>query len=504
MYLAEDTFLHREVAIKKIHPHLLERPEAIQRFNNEAKIIASLSHENIVTVYDYGETDRERYLVMEYIDGHTLVEVIEKYGILPNIVLINILIQVLSGLKAAHSKGVYHRDVKPDNVMIDRNGCAHIMDFGIAYLVNQESMTLTGSFVGSPSYIAPEQLAGGPITEKSDVFSFGSLCYVCATDNTPFSGDNPNAIFHKVVNEEPLSPLTYNPEVLHWLNDFIMHCLQKDPQKRPDTQHCIDQLIEKCNTDGIILNKARYAVFCADPEKYHRHERKELYQLYHKKAHGNYSSRKYVAVLKNIDQMRAYDQLDVEDTQLFRKIVNRGKIKRVVLSLLIFVFALAGFFILLENLPAINTESDITSNENRNDSTLQVVLKEGTSSHINDSLNKIEKTDVSLHKKPKRQIVRSKVPRSVSSVSVRKPEIRQQYGYLNLHTNPPWVTVIIDDIKVGKTPKTGIIQLKPGEHRLILEKVGYLKTDHNIAISENDTLNKKVLMRTAGAADKKM
>ena len=206
VYLAEDTFLHRDVAIKKIHPHLLERPEAIKRFNNEAKIIASLSHENIVTVYDYGETDRERYLVMEYIDGHTLVEVIEYYGILPNIVLINILIQVLSGLKAAHSKGIYHRDVKPDNVMIDRNGCAHIMDFGIARTLQPTGLTDTGMLIGTPEYMSPEQAVGEPIDNRTDIYSLGVILFELATGRVPFKGDTAVSVALKHKTEAPPIP----------------------------------------------------------------------------------------------------------------------------------------------------------------------------------------------------------------------------------------------------------------------------------------------------------
>ncbi len=496
MYLAEDSLLHRDVAIKKIHPHLLERPEAIRRFNNEAKIIASLSHENIVTVYDYGQSEHERYLVMEYIDGLTLVEILEVYGILPNCILIDIFYQILSGLRAAHKKGIFHRDVKPDNVMIDRNGCVHIMDFGIAYLVNQESITLTGAFVGSPSYVAPEQVVGEPITDKSDVFSFGSLCYVCATDLTPFEGDNPSAIFNKVVNEDPVSPLSHNFQLLHWLNDFIENCLQKDPLKRPDIPQCIEKLSDFCASYGIELNRNRFIRFCEDTEKYRKEEREELYSIFKKVAHEKYRAGRYVAVLKAIDQMYAFGQLDTEVRMLQKKVINRGRLRRFTISVGIVILLLGAAYLLLESASPIIRKKMVLHALKNKESPFPAVITDSSSMVKEDKFG--ENTYISINKpervKKSRPRPLSNPPKTVMTPASVKTVTENNYGYLDIRSNPPWATVYIDGIKAGATPKTGIIQLKPGDHKLVLKKQGYKNFAETVTIIENDTLQCKIKM----------
>lgn len=493
VYLAEDTLLKRDVAIKKVHPHLLERPEAIRRFNNEAKIIASLSHENIVTVFDYGESENERYLVMEYVNGLTLVDLVEKYDILPNLILLDIITQVLSGLKAAHSKGIYHRDIKPDNVMVDYSGDAHIMDFGIAYLVNQESITLTGSFVGSPSYISPEQVVGDNLTEKSDIFSFGSLCYVCATNVLPFYADNPNAILHKVVNEEPLSPFKRNTGLLQWLSDFIEKCLQKEPEKRPDVKECITLIENMCDADGIVLDRNRYSQFINDPEGYRLHENKELYKIYQKNATENYQNKKFVAVLKNLDQMRVFGELTPEDLNLLQKIKNRGKIRSILALTGIVSVIFVVFFLTFKYLSTIiDYQSDKSVEKRQSDSLVTGISAAHAESIVQTKDSVVQKTAIP----PAVDRIKTKQVRPKKRIP-KKEDITSAivYGYLDLRTNPPWVKVIIDDIKIGETPKTGIIRLKQGEHRLILEKRGFQKIDYTITIEKKDTLQKKIMMK---------
>lgn len=498
IYLAEDTSLHREVAIKRVHPHLLERPEAIKRFNNEAKIIASLSHENIITVFDYGEGKNGHYIVMEYIDGFSVLELIEKFGTLPNLILLDIITQILSGLKAAHDQGVYHRDIKPENVMIDKNGGVHIMDFGIAYLVNQESITLTGSFVGSPSYVSPEQVIGKKITEKSDIFSFGGLCYVCATNKLPFDADNPTGIIHKVVNEEPVPPFRHNTGLILLLSDFILSCLQKDYEKRPDVNKCLSMIGDLCRADNIKPDRGRYGRFIEDTDNYRVQEREELFETYQKNALINYKNRKFVYALKNLNQMRPFGKLSKEDYKLLNRIKNRGKIKNALVSLLVIAAVLFGFLIINKNIPRKDSGTEELSY------TIPIEKdREATED------KQIPRTDIAEQDSATKTVVikqpgvkSKKQVKYVNKVSVQSkktedsliPLTVSRYGYLNLRTNPPWAKVYIDEIFIGETPKTGIIQLKAGGHNLILKKPGFYMENLYLSIMSNDTLQKKIKM----------
>ena len=499
IYLAEDTALHRDVAIKRVHPHLLERSEAIKRFNNEAKIIASLSHKNIITVFDYGESKNGHYIVMEYIDGFNTLEIVEKFGTIPNLVLLDIITQILYGLKAAHDQGVYHRDIKPENIMIDKKGGVHIMDFGIAFLVNQESITLTGSFVGSPSYVSPEQVIGKKITEKSDIFSFGGLCYVSATNELPFDADNPNGIIHKVVNVDPVPPFRRNSELILELSDFILCCLQKDSEKRPDVNKCLSLIEDLCRTDTIKLDMGRYSTFINDPDKYRMQEREELYKIYQKNASTNYKNKKYVSALKNLNQIQSFGKLSKEDYKLRNRIKNRGKIKKAIISVSVIAMVLFGAFIINKNIPKEDSKTKEFSNAVPIEKVEQArELTVDKQIHLNNSAEQDSSIKTVANNQPEEKD--KKQVKGVKKISVQTektqdnlaPISKPQYGCLNLRTNPPWAKVYIDEIFIGETPKTGIIQLKTGRHKLVIEKSGFNKENLYLSIPPNDTLHKKI------------
>ncbi len=177
VFLATDTKLDSQVALKKIHPHLLNQKETIIRFTNEAKAIAQLSHENIIKIFDYGGSDSQPFLVMEYVNGTTLQKILENHNRLPDLVTAEIAFQVASGLLCAHNRGIFHRDIKPANILFSDDGYLRITDFGIAYLVNSESITMTGAFLGSPHYISPEQAEGRKVKGTTDIFSLGIILY---------------------------------------------------------------------------------------------------------------------------------------------------------------------------------------------------------------------------------------------------------------------------------------------------------------------------------------
>jgi len=278
IYLANDSVLGRPVALKMVHPHLLERPEAMRRFRNEAKAVASLAHENIIKLYDFGENEGDPYLAMDFVDGVTLTAPMEAAGgTIPSLALMEACVQTLRGLSAAHASGVCHRDVKPDNIIVDSSGCVRITDFGIAYVMNQESLTMTGAFLGSPNYISPEQADGRPLTAKTDIFSLGVLLYQCCTGILPFDAENPMAIINAIQKRNPVPPHSLSARALSCFSQFVTACLAENPDERPDTAQCISALDRMCHELGFELGKHRLASLVAGPSIQPTAERREVF-----------------------------------------------------------------------------------------------------------------------------------------------------------------------------------------------------------------------------------
>jgi serine/threonine-protein kinase len=210
VYRAHDPRLGRDVALKVIHPHLRDSPQVAQRFFAEAKAVAKLRHANIVEVFDVSaQGEEEQYLVVELVRGHTLRKLLQKHGALPPEVAATIALELLSALAHAHAAGVVHRDIKPENVMIEHATKASpgdsgrvavkLMDFGIAKLLDAQGVTSTGQVLGSPAHMAPEQIEGGDVDARADVFGLGVLLYECIVGHLPFEGNNPAQVLRRVL-----------------------------------------------------------------------------------------------------------------------------------------------------------------------------------------------------------------------------------------------------------------------------------------------------------------
>jgi serine/threonine-protein kinase len=233
VYRAHDRKLERTVAVKILHQRYNDEDEYVERFNREARMAASLSHPNIVTVIDRGEHEGRQYIVFEYVDGDNLKEVIGRSGPLPVERVLALGIQVASGLAFAHEKGLVHRDVKPQNVLLNGSGTAKVTDFGIARsLTVGRGVTQTGTVLGTSDYIAPEQAQGAPVGERTDVYSLGVVVYELLTGELPFAGDNFVAVAMKHINEPAPRVSTRRPDVPARLDAAIAVALAKEPSAR--------------------------------------------------------------------------------------------------------------------------------------------------------------------------------------------------------------------------------------------------------------------------------
>ena len=235
VYLANDTILDRKVAIKVLRGDLSNDEKFIRRFKREALSVSNLSHPNIVEVYDVGEEDGNYYIVMEYIDGKTLKQLLQKRGALTLTEVIDIMCQLTDGLAHAHEAYIIHRDIKPQNIMIEDNGLVKITDFGIAMALNSTQLTQTNSVMGSVHYLPPEQANGKGSTVKSDIYSLGILMYELLTGSVPFKGDTAVEIALKHMKEKIPSIRKQNPTIPQSVENIVLKATAKNPKNRYDT-----------------------------------------------------------------------------------------------------------------------------------------------------------------------------------------------------------------------------------------------------------------------------
>lgn len=232
IYKAVEESLGRVVALKVLPPQLSRDQEFAQRFEIEAQAISQLQHQNIVSIYHYGEEDGFRFFAMQYVDGKNLAEHINACKQLNFADIIDIAKQICRGLRYAHCKGIIHRDIKPQNILIDQSTTVRITDFGIARIFNQQSITMTGVTVGTPEYMSPEQAEGIELDVRTDIYSLGILMYEMLTKKPPFTGNNPVAIAYKQVHELPPAPSQKRSNIPPRLELIVLKALKKDKKER--------------------------------------------------------------------------------------------------------------------------------------------------------------------------------------------------------------------------------------------------------------------------------
>ena len=232
VYLGRDRVLGRTIAIKILLTQFAGDPHFIARFRREAQSAAALNHPHIVGVYDTGSDDGTHYIVMEYIEGRTLRDVIKEEGPLLPERAAEIAGDVCAGLAFAHSHGIVHRDVKPANIMITKNGEVKVTDFGIARAASSETVTQTATVLGTAQYFSPEQAQAGPVDARSDIYSLGIVLYEMLTRQVPFTGSSPVAIAYKHVKEDPIQPSRLNADIPPAIEAIVMKALAKNPDNR--------------------------------------------------------------------------------------------------------------------------------------------------------------------------------------------------------------------------------------------------------------------------------
>ncbi|MFD2044054.1 Stk1 family PASTA domain-containing Ser/Thr kinase [Ornithinibacillus salinisoli] len=257
VYLAKDIILDRDVAIKVLRLEYANDEEFIARFDREAQSATSLSHPNIVNIYDVGEEEQILFMVMEYVDGMTLKEYIQRYGPIDVPEAIDIMKQITSAISHAHENGIVHRDIKPQNILMDTYGHIKVTDFGIAVALSATSLTQTNSILGSVHYLSPEQARGGLATKKSDIYSLGIVFFELLTGRLPFSGQSPVSIALKHLQSDTPSVRRFNQEVPQSVENIVLQATSKDPFHRFSTVYEMEASLETA-LDPNKLNEERY------------------------------------------------------------------------------------------------------------------------------------------------------------------------------------------------------------------------------------------------------
>ncbi len=259
VYKARCRKLNRFVAVKILKDEFKNNEEIVRRFKKEATAIANLSNPNVVNVLDVGTQDDINYIVMEYVEGKTLKDIIKEKGALPYEVAISIGIKVAKALECAHKSGIIHRDVKPQNILVTEEGIVKVTDFGIAKSMDSSTIAHTNSVMGSAHYFSPEQAKGTYTDYRTDLYSLGIVLYEMVTGVVPFNGDSPVTVAVKHIQEKAIPPKNINQNIPNSLNDLIMKAMEKDPVNRYQTAKEIIGDLEKIKKDPNVTISSKSA-----------------------------------------------------------------------------------------------------------------------------------------------------------------------------------------------------------------------------------------------------
>ena len=334
VYLAHDTILNRDVAVKVLRGDLADDEKFIRRFQREAIAASSLTHPNIVEIYDVGEDDGNYYIVMEYVDGKTLKNLIKKRGALTLPEVVDIMLQLTSAIACAHESFIIHRDIKPQNVLILDNGVAKITDFGIAMALNSNELTQTNSVMGSVHYLPPEQANGTGATMKSDIYSLGILMYELLTGKVPFKGENAVEIAIKQMKDDIPSITEDHPEIPQSIENIVLKACAKNPDNRYDN----------------VMDMYKDIEVALEPE--HANDTKLVYEY----PEHDFDETKEVpktsrmSRLRNKELQEDENQDNKKDKKMNKMMIIAGGIFAFLVTLLAFVFFL---------LPKITEEPDV-------------------------------------------------------------------------------------------------------------------------------------------------
>jgi tRNA A-37 threonylcarbamoyl transferase component Bud32 len=331
VYRAQDETLKREVAIKILHQHLAGEPDSKARLEREAQAVAKLRHENILEIFDYSGTgSASSYIVTEFIDGQTLRQFLNGRALGFSELAALICIEVCRALGHAHSLGVIHRDVKPENVMIRKDGLIKLMDFGIAQVLDFQRMTVTGQLLGSPAYMAPEIIEGKQLDFRTDVFSVGIMLYLLATGELPFAGKNPHEVLRRISEGKFADPRTVGRGVDQVLARIITRALARRPDDRyPDVMPLGEDLTAYVTEAGLSGVRAELRGYFADPAAYDQALPRRLAAALTESASAQLAAGRRSKAMELWNRVLAFDPENASVKAALRRLEGRQRLRQV-------------------------------------------------------------------------------------------------------------------------------------------------------------------------------
>ena len=493
VFLAEDSVLRRKVALKKLHPHLLNHPEMVKRFEKEAVAVASLSHENVIKVYDFGTEDKGLYLAMEYVDGVSLDGLLATVPKgMPNLAALSVFHQLLEGLAAAHACGIFHRDIKPSNILVDWKGCVRIADFGIAFFSEETSITKTGSYLGTPGYSSPEQALGRAVTAKTDIFASGSLFHRALTGKMPFEADTPHAVLVAIMDKTPLKATLVNRRIIPELAELIQDMLAKDPDRRPSAAECarrVEVLAEKL---GSGLDPARTRRLMEAPARSIERECRDVASHYAQAARLATGQGRMREAMKLFSQAEIFSEsgseISLEARFLSDRMARDRMRKAILVALALLCSIFGGTYVISRLLPEktrTGTEAKSVIAAPRKVPPATVPVQPDTAPSLREAPapRRLEPAAALPVSAAGSQRAKGK-PRAAATTAAEAPkgslqeaaakdaggEIAIAFGSLYVKTNPPFVKIYVDGHEIGTTPLASPINMKTGSHRMELER----------------------------------
>ncbi len=528
IYRGVQISLNREVVIKKLHPHLSEDANFVKRFKREAAILGKLQHENIVGIFDFYEKDGDKFIVLEYIKGKSLKQIIREKHKIPVKFAVYILKEVLNGLTHVHKNHILHRDLKPDNIMVSDEGVVKLTDFGLAFGRESVNVTNPGTYVGTPAYFPPEQLTGQQLTVASDIFSLGITFAEILTGKNPFEGKNQFETINNILYFHDLN-IDFNAnEIPQIVVDILKAMLSRDVSKRPKSG---EELLSALSQIEIDVTRETFRAYMFDATIV---EDKSEIRIFVKKEKKNTP----LAILILLSMMF----VSLVTFQIFNSIRQKSDVRTVyvpnnaeekpylyidssprgiqikindsiivqtpqVISLDKGKFTLTSFS---PDYERIDTTLDLTVNDSVFFNMEKIVIVEEfgylsvnampwANVYVDDQL--VDRTPSEeniklktgeytlLLKHPNRKDYREKIKIEKDKVLRINIELEKAYGYFKIVVRP-WADVYIDDQKVGTTPLSDSIRLLIGPHKLRLDNENYPPIEDEIIISEEEVLRK--------------
>jgi len=280
VFKATDLLMRRLVAVKILKDEIAGDEQSVKRFINESKAVAMLSHPNIVNIYDVSVRDNIKYIVMEFVDGITLKNYMRHREVLNLREIVSYTTQILRALDHAHKKGIIHRDIKPQNIMLLKNGAIKVMDFGIAKLPNAETVTMTDKAIGTVYYISPEQVSGGQIDSRSDLYALGVMLYEMSTGHLPFTAETPVSVALMQVNDTAIPPRQINPQIPVGLEQIILRAMEKDSDSRYQSAEDMLAHFQKLKENPhVVFRENAKAARKSDAKKKKKHGSRSMFPI---------------------------------------------------------------------------------------------------------------------------------------------------------------------------------------------------------------------------------